>query len=102
MLWTAYEVMSRCYGAAALWMWVSFCQSRVVTPSTEEEQAFRWYHAPLVCTGGLPLWFFGPNVLGWILEPFITCVWGLRPDQEFDALTRLIGLYGQVAAASTS
>jgi len=98
LLWTAYEAMSRCYGAAALWVWVSFCRSGVVAPSVEEQRAFRWYNAPLVCTGGLPLWFFGTNLLRWVLEPFIKCVWGLRPDQEFDALTRLIGLYGQVAA----
>lgn len=63
VLWTAYEAMSRSYGAVALWAWVSFTRSTVVAPSPEEEAAFRWYNAPMVCTGGLPLWFLGPNLL---------------------------------------
>lgn len=99
VLWTAHESMSRCYGAVALWMWMAFCEAKtVINAAPEEERAFRWYQSPLVCTAGMPLWFFGPNVLRWVLEPFIERVWGLRPDQDFDSLTQLIGLYGRAAS----
>jgi len=80
-------------------MWMSFCEAKtVVDAAPEEERAFRWYQSPLVCTAGMPLWFFGPNVLRWVMEPLIERVWGLRPDRDFDSLTQLIGLYGRAAS----
>jgi hypothetical protein len=80
-------------------MWVSFCQADVIRPSLDERRAFRYYHAPLVCAGGLPLWFFGPNVLRWVMYGFIDKVWGWRQPQAFDRLTELIAIYGMTARA---
>ncbi len=98
LLWTSYEAMSRAYGAVVLSMWLSFCEAEAVTPSAAEQLAFRWYTGPLACTAGMPLWFFGTNVLRWVLGPFTAAVWGLRPDAHFDGLTRLVGMYGEAAA----
>jgi hypothetical protein len=97
ILWTSYEAMSRCFGVAALHMWVSFFQSEVIRPSLDEQRSFRCYHAPLALAAGLPLWFFGPNVLRWVMEGFIDRVWGWKEGQDFDSLTDLIALYGQIA-----
>jgi hypothetical protein len=97
LLWTAYEAMSRSFGLTALHLWMSFCQSDVIRPSTDEQRAFRFYHAPLVMAAGMPLWFFGPNVLRWIMEGFIDRVWGWKEGQDFDLLTDLFALYGQSA-----
>ncbi len=97
-LWTAYEAMSRCYGAASLWMAASLDQSEVVSPSAAELLAFRRLNAPLVCAGGMPLWFFGPNALSWVLGPYAERVWG-HADQDFDGFTTLIAQYGHAATA---
>jgi hypothetical protein len=97
VLWSSYEAMSRCFGAAGLQMWVSFFQSDQTCPSQDEQRAFRCYHAPLVFTAGMPLWFFGPNVLRWVMDGFIDKVWGWKEAQDFDSLTDLIFLYGQTA-----
>ncbi len=97
VLWSAYEAMSRSFGVVALHMWLSFCQSGVIRPSPDERRAFRFYNAPLALAAGMPLWFFGPNLLSWVLEGFIDMVWGRDEGQGVDSLSTLIGLYGATA-----
>jgi hypothetical protein len=99
VLWTAHEAMSRCFGVTALHLWMSFCQSELIRPSPDEQRAFRFYHAPLVLAAGMPLWFFGTNVLRWVMDGFIDRVWGWNESQDFDPHTTLICLYGTTAHA---
>lgn len=97
VLWTSYEAMGRAFGVTAAHQWVSFFQSDVIAPSRDEQRAFRHYHAPQVFAAGLPLWFFGPNVLRWFLTRFIDKVWGWEDDEQFKTLTTLISKYGMTA-----
>ncbi|MCZ2341158.1 MAG: hypothetical protein LC104_05100 [Bacteroidales bacterium] len=97
LLWTAHEAMSRCYGVAALLMWMDFTDSELILPSPEEKQLFRNLHAPVAYAGGLPLSFFAPGALRWIVEPLIEDWLLCGAGEQFDRMTELLNIYGVVA-----
>lgn len=98
LLWAAYQEMARAYGALLLVITVDFCNDRDINPTPVEQQLFNCMNRPQVFLGGLPLAFFTSAQLGWILGPLLD-LWGLEcfESENYDALTRLLGLYGQTA-----
>ena len=99
LLWSAYQMMGRCYGALMLVVWLDFCRDQELRPTTVEKQLFRLMHAPQFYLAGLPLAFFPAGQLRWIAGPLLDC-WNREQfeSEAYDALSTLLGLYGITAA----
>ncbi len=96
ILWTSFQLMSRAYGVTVLQQWNSLSNTKCVSPSDKEVLAFFSLHAPRSDHGGLPIWFFGPNVIRWYMEILPDLVWG-APHKNSNRLTFLVALYGATA-----
>jgi len=96
ILWTSFQRMSFAYGVTVLQQWNSFSDTKCVSPSNEEVQAFLSLHAPRSDHGGIPIWFFGPNVIRWYIKILTDLVWE-APHHISNRLTFLIALYGATA-----
>ena len=96
ILWTSFQLMSRAYGVTVLQQWNSLSNTKCVDASDEEVQAFISLHAPRSDHGGIPIWFFGPNVIRWYIKSLTNLVWK-APHQISNSITLLIALYGATA-----
>ena len=96
ILWTSFQLMSRAYGVTVLQQWNSLSTTKCVDASDEEVQAFMSLHAPRSDHGGIPIWFFGPNVIRWYIKSLTNLVWK-APHKISNRLTFLIALYGATA-----
>ena len=96
ILWTSFQLMSRAYGVTVLQQWNSLSDTKCVDASDEEVQAFISLHAPRSDHGGIPIWFFGPNVIRWYIKVFTDLV-KKAPHKISNRLTFLIALYGATA-----
>jgi len=96
ILWTSFQLMSRAYGVAVLQQWTSLSNTKCVSPSNKEVLAFWSLHAPRSDHGGIPIWFFGPNVIRWYIKVFTDLV-KKAPHKISNRLTFLIALYGATA-----
>jgi hypothetical protein len=98
LLWAAYQATSRSYGFAMLNLWLSFGLSEVLSPTDVEKQLFRQLHCPQLYLAGLPLVYFAPAQLRWIIRPLLEN-WNREcfHPQVYAKLPSILGLY---AAAS--
>jgi hypothetical protein len=95
LLWAAYQGLSRSYGAVMFVAWLSFGLSEVICPTAVEKLLFRQLHAPQLYLAGLPLVFFPPSQLWWILRPLLQN-WNRECflPQWYSKFPSILGLYG--------
>jgi hypothetical protein len=98
-LWAAYQQMARAYGALMLIIWLDFCFDKTIRPTLVEQQLFSAMHRPQFYLGGLPLAFFPPPQLSWVIGPLLD-LWGREcfTAEAYDPLTQLLGIYGATAS----
>jgi hypothetical protein len=97
MLWEAYQHMARCYGTLFMYVGLHLALDAGMAVSDLEERFFRSFHLPQTYLAGLPLAFFRPQQLSWIIAP----IQELRSDGRFDAaayagVTSLLGVLGML------
>lgn len=67
LLWQAYQLMARCYGAWAWRVWIDFRMNNPAgQPTPEEDWLFRNQNFPNIAFAGLPLAFLSPAQLSWV------------------------------------
>jgi hypothetical protein len=96
LLWFAYQLAARCYGAWQMVAYLDFATSSSIAADQNERSLFREMHARQLYLAGLPPCFLGRSPLRWVWQD-LRELWAAGPQEpdRYDVITDRLRLFGE-------